>query len=157
MLLLGLTYFGKYASHPLGVLLMACLLVIEIVVMSQILDHVYFKSKIAFTALISNVVSGVVGAYASLAVTGGRLFTVWFPWVSSQEVNLLNDEELLSFGLYFAAAFVVAVLIELAVNYMLMKKRYDFRPILSATIVANVVSFVVGSFALYTYSFSLFE
>ncbi len=157
MLLLSSSYFGEFATEPLGLLLMACLLLIEIVVMSQVLARAYFTPRVAFAALASNVVSGIIGAYTSIALNGGRLLTVWFPWVSSREVNLLNDDELLNFGLYFAVAFVAAVLIELAVNYQLMKKHYEFRPILSATIIANVVSFVVGCFALYTYSFSLFE
>lgn len=157
MLLLNTTYFGKYASLPMGWFFMACLLAIEIVVMSQILDRKYFNSKIAFTALVSNVVSGIVGVYTSTALNAGRLFTVWFPWVSSREVNLENDEELFSFVIYFAAAFVATVIIELIVNSIFLKKRYEFRPVMRATIIANVVSFLLGSFVLYSYSFFFYD
>ena len=157
MLLLNTAYFGKYASLPMGWLFMACLLAIEIVVLSQILSRSYFNPRIAFVALISNVVSGIVGAYTSIAINGGRLLTVWLPWVSSHEVNLENDEELFSFVLYFAVVFVATVLIELIVNSIFLKKRYEFRPVMRATIIANVVSFILGSFALYCYSFFFYD
>lgn len=157
MIFLNTAYFGKYASLPMGWLFMACLVAIEIVVMSQILDHAYFKSKIAFSALMSNAVSGIIGAYTSIAISGGRLFTVWFPWVSSKEVEPSNDEELFSFFLYFACAFVATVIVELIVNSLFLKKRYEFRPVMRATIIANVVSFLLGSFVLYSYSFFFYD
>lgn len=157
MLLLNSTYFGKYASLPMGWVFMACLIAIEVIMMSQILERKYFNSKIAFSALISNVVSGIAGIYASTAINGGRLLTVWFPWVSSQEVNLSNDEELFSFVLYFAVAFVATIIIELIVNSLFLKKRYEFRPVMRATIIANVVSFLLGSFVLYSYSFFFYD
>ncbi|MBR5638427.1 MAG: hypothetical protein IKW83_01560 [Muribaculaceae bacterium] len=157
MIILNNTYFGKYASLPMGWLLMACLIAIEVIVMSQILDRKYFKSRVAFTALVSNVVSGIAGAYTSIAINGGRLLTVWFPWVSSDEVNLSNDEDLFSFVLYYAVALVATILIELIVNCVFLKKRYEFRPVMRATIIANVVSFLLGSFVLYSYSFFFYD
>lgn len=157
MLLLNTTYFGKYASLPMGWLFMTCLIVIEIIVMSQALNHKYFNSGIAFTALVSNVVSAIAGAYTSIALNAGKMLTVWFPWVSSREVDLSDDEELFSFVLYFAVAFVATVLIELIINYLFLKKRYDFRPVLRATTVANVVSFLLGCFVLYSYSFFFYD
>lgn len=151
------SYFGKYASLPMGWIFMICLVVIEIIVMSQIFERKYFMGRIAFAALISNAVSGIVGAYTSIAINAGRLLTVWFPWVSSREVDLSKDEELFSFFLYFAVAFVATILIELVINYLLLKKRYEFKPVMRATIIANVVSFLVGSFVLYTYSFFFYD
>lgn len=141
----------------MGWLFMACLLAIEVVVMSQILDRKYFISRVAFSALISNVISGIAGAYTSNAINGGKWLTVWFPWVSSQEVNLSNDEDLFSFVLYFAIAFVATVVIEMIVNYLFLKKRYEFREVMRATTIANVVSFLLGCFVLYSYSFFFYD
>ncbi len=157
MLLLNSAYFGKYASLPMGWIFMACLLAIEIVVMSQFLERSYFNLRIAFVALVSNVASGLAGAYTSLALNGGRLLTVWFPWVSSNEVNVSRDEELLGFVLYFAASFVATVIIELVVNSVFLKRRYEFSPVVRATIIANVLSFMLGSFVLYTHSFFFYD
>lgn len=154
MLLLNNAYFGKYASMPMGWLFMACLIAIEVIVMSKILEHAYFNFRIAIVAVISNVVSAIVGAYTSIAINGGRLLTVWFPWVSSNEVNVLNDEELLSLILYYAVAFIATIIFELIVNYLLLKKHHEFKPVTRATIIANVVSFMLGSLILYSYSFS---
>lgn len=141
----------------MGWLFMACLLVIEIIVMSQILGRKYFIGRVAYAAFISNLVSGLIGAYTSIAINGGRMLTVWFPWVSSREVDLSKDEALFSFVLYYAVAFVATILIELLVNSLFLKKRYEFRPVMRATIIANVVSFLLGSFVLYTYSFIFFD
>lgn len=157
MLLLNITYFGKYVSMPTGWMFMACVVALEVIVMSKLLSYTYFNFRIACAALISNVVSGIAGAYTSIAINGGRLLTVWFPWVSSHEVNVENDEELLSFVLYLAVAFVATILIELVVNRMYLKRHYEFRPVMQATILANVVSFIVGCFALYTYSFFVYD
>ena len=157
MFLLSVTYFGKYASQPMGWLLMACLVIIEIVVMSQILERKYFDGRITFAAIVSNVVSAIAGVYASMAHNAGKMLTVWFPWVSSSEVNLENDEELVSFVLYFAVAFVLTIAVELVLNALFLKKHYDFRPVMSATIITNVVSFLLGCFVLYSYSFLFYD
>ena len=157
MLLLDTAYFGKYVYLPMGWIFMACLVAIEAVVMSKVLAHAYFNTRVAFVALISNAVSGIAGAYTSIAINGGRLLTVWFPWVSSHEVNTENEEELLSFFLYCVIAFVFAVIIELIINSIFLNKRYEFRPVMRATIIANVISFVVGTFVLYSYSFLIFD
>ena len=76
MLLLNASYFGKYASLPIGWLFMACLVIIEIVLMSKLLERKFFNFHIAFATIVSNVVSGIIGAYSSLAINGGRLLTV---------------------------------------------------------------------------------
>ena len=157
MLLLDTAYFGKYASLPMGWIFMACLVAIEAVFMSKILAHAYFNSRVAFVVLISNIVSGIASVYASIAINGGRLLTVWFPWVSSNEVDTENEEELFSFFLYCALAFIFTVIIELIINSIFLKKRYEFRPVMRATIITNVVSFVIGSFVLYSYSFLIFD
>ena len=80
----------------MGWLFMALLLAIEVVVMSKALANAYFVSRVAVAALISNVVSGIAGAYTSIAINGGRMLTVWLPWVSSREVNTENEERIIS-------------------------------------------------------------
>lgn len=157
MLLLDTAYFGKYVYLPMGWLFMVCLVAIEIVVMSQIMERKYFNARIAFVTLVSNVVSGIVGAYASLAHNAGKMLTVWLPWVSSREVDLENDEALFGFVLYFAVSFLMTVVVELIVNALFLKKRFEFRPVMRATIIANVVSFLLGSFVLYCYSFFFYD
>ena len=77
--------------------------------------------------------------------------------MSSPQDDVENEEELLSFFLYFALAFVFTVIIELIVNSLFLKKHYEFSPVMRATTIANVVSFMVGSMALYSYSFTFFD
>ena len=151
------TYFGKYASLPMGWFFMAVLVAIEIIVMSQALKRQYFNMRVAGSALVSNTISGLAGAYTSIAINGGMMLVVWFPWVSSLEIDLTGDDGLIILILYYAVAFVATVLIELLVNYFILKKRHDFREVLRATVIANVVSYLLGTFILYTYSFVFYD
>jgi len=151
------TFFGKYATLPMGWFFMVILVAIEIVVMSQALKRTYFNGRVAGTALLSNTISGLAGAFASKAINGGLILVVWLPWVSSYEVDISGDDGLIILILYYAVAFVATVLIELLVNSIVLKKRHGFGEVLRATVIANVVSYLLGTFVLYTYSFVFFD
>ena len=161
MLLLNSIYFGKYAFMPIGWLFMAYVVLIEIVMMSRFLsrskNRSFFNSRVAIATFISNLVSAIIGVCTSIAINGGRLLTVWFPWVSSREVDVTKEEQLFSFVLYIAVAFVATVIIEMIVNYLFLNSRYKFRQVMRATIIANMMSYLLACFALYYYSFFLFE
>ncbi len=78
---------------------------------------------------------------------------VWFPWVSSNEVDLSNPNSKNSLIIFYVAAFVLTLLIETLINITRLKKQYPTQKIMSATIICNVISYVIGSFVLYAYSF----
>ena len=58
--------------------------------------------------------------------------------------------------IYFVVALVATVLVEILINGMLMKRR-GFKNVARATMIANVVSYLLGCFVLYTYSFVFFD
>lgn len=151
------TYFGKYASLPMGWFLMAILVAIEIIVMSQALKGMYFNGRVAGSALLSNAISGLAGALTTRSINEGMMLVVWFPWVSSHEVDVTSDEGLITLIFYYAIAFVATIFIELLVNYLILKKRHGFKEVMRATVIANVVSFLIGTFILYTYSFVFYD
>ena len=94
--------FGKYASAPLGWLFMACVIIIEIIIMSKILSYKHTSFSVVIATIISNIASGAVGAVTSSTINNGWMLVVWFPWVSSHEVDTDNPESLFNFIVYFA-------------------------------------------------------
>jgi biotin transporter BioY len=124
--------------------------------MSQILSRKSLNIRIIAPVVVSNIVSGALGAAVSKAINDGWMLVVWFPWVSGVEVDTANPESLYHLIIYFVVALVATVLVEILINGMLMKRR-GFKNVARATMIANVVSYLLGCFVLYTYSFVFFD
>ena len=137
----------------MGWILMLLVVIAEIIIVSKFLSRQTFNPRIMLPVVVSNIVSGALGAIISKLLNGGWMLVVWFPWVSSIEVNTEDTETLLAFVVYLVASFVGTVLVEVLVNGRLMKSR-GFKQVMHATIIANVVTYVLACFALYSYSFS---
>ena len=137
--------FGIYAFLPMGWLFMAFVILGEAFLMSRHLIGKKFDKKIYLTAALSNIVSGAVGIITSLALNGGWWLVVWFPWVSKHEVDIRDPQSLLVLVLFYAAALILSVLIELLVNHLMLQKRYPFKKTLHATLIANAFSYVLGA------------
>jgi hypothetical protein len=137
--------FGIFAFLPMGWLFMAFVIVGEAFLMSKYLIQQKFNNRIWCSAAISNIVSGVVGIITSMILNGGWWLVVWFPWVSSHEVNIKNSNQLLGLIVYYFAAMVLSVLIELLVNHLILRKEFPFKKTLNATLIANAFSYFVGA------------
>lgn len=96
-------------------------------------------------ALFSNIVSGVIGIITTMILNGGWWLVVWFPWVSSHEVNVHNSNHLWGLIIYYLVAMILSVLIELLVNHLILRKEYPFKKTLNATLIANAFSYFVGA------------
>lgn len=137
--------FGIYALLPQGWLFMMLVILCEAVLMSRFLAHSSKNTRIYLSALFSNAVSGLFGIITSLKLNGGWWLVVWFPWVSGHEVNIGNKAELACFLVYYFIAFFLSVLIELAVNCALLRKRYALSEIFKATLKVNIVTYCIGA------------
>ncbi len=129
----------------MGWLFMAFVIVIEAFIMSKYLTAEAFNKRVYLSSLISNVISGIIGIIASLSLTGGWWLVVWFPWVSSHEVDIRDSRELLGLVIYYIVAMILSVLIELLSNHLYLRKDYPFSKILSATLRANTFSYTLGA------------
>lgn len=89
-----------------------------------------------------------------MIINGGWMLVVWFPWVSSHEIDLSASNALMGFIVFYLVAFVLSVLIEILINYIILGRIYPFGKILKATLLANIASYLLGSIVLYSYSFS---
>ena len=137
--------FGLYAFLPMGWLFMAFIIVAEAFLMSTYLIHQKFNNRIWRSAAISNIISGAIGIIISMVLNGGWWLVVWFPWVCKHEVNIHNSKQLLFLIIYYFAAMILSVLIELLANHLILRKEYPFKKTLNATLIANAFSYFVGA------------
>jgi len=126
---------------PQGWIFMILIILLETVVMSKVMTGKRFNQRICATAFVSNIVSGIAGIITSMNINGGWWLVVWFPWVTSHEVNVKNGYQLLGIITYFLVALIASVLIEWGVNHLMLRKHYKPKSILKGTLMANAVSY----------------
>jgi hypothetical protein len=155
--LLANVSFGILAFMPLGWLFMAAIIVLESIVLSRLHDGRWWHTKTALTAAAANVASGVIGLGLSLWLNGGWWLVVWMPWVSDNEVNWASRASLLKLTIYYLVAFVLSVVIEALIEQLLLRKRSPWARIWRFCLLANVLSYLLGSIAMYSWSFGLWR
>jgi hypothetical protein len=124
---------------------MLLIILLEACVMSRVLLKQWLSNDIFTSTLASNLASGIVGIVISMILTGGWWLVVWFPWVSSHEVDIHNSMALLGLIAYYVVAMVLSVLIEWGLNHVILRKKYLARSILNATLWANAASYALGA------------
>lgn len=143
--------FGVWAFLPLGWLFMLSIILLEAITISKMLG-LRLNAGLRI-ALVSNIVSGIVGIVISLMLNGGWWLVVWFPWVSSHEVKTDNPQDLVFLAIYYICAFVLTLLLEYATNYTQLLRHHTPRKIAMVTLVTNAISYSAGTLVLYGYSF----
>jgi hypothetical protein len=138
---------------PQGWLFMAFVIFIESLLLTKFLNHCWFSKRIYTVTTITNVISGIVGIIISMALNGGWWLVVWFPWVGNNEVDT-NFEGLKWLSIFYISAFVLTIIIEMILNYLFLRKQYKRKKILISTLIANIISYFIGTIVLYSYSFS---
>lgn len=146
--------FGIFAFLPQGWIFMICVILMECLLLSKFLESKWKVSQIYKTVTVSNIISGIAGIIISLKLNGGWWLVVWFPWVSNNEVNLNNRESLEWIIVFYVGAFVLSILIESLINWLFLRKIYHTKSILLSTLWINMISYIIGSIVLYSYSFS---
>jgi len=147
MILLNVS-FGILAFLPQGWVFMMVILLIECLGLSYLL---IYERKLYRTAIYSNLISGIIGIVGSMILNGGWWLVVWFPWVSAYEVS--GTKGFMWLSILYIVAFILTLLIELRVNYKMLKQDFDKSRILKPTIIVNIISYAIGSIAMYSYSF----
>lgn len=137
--------FGIFAFLPQGWVFMMLIILLEACIMSRVLEKKWLNTRIFVSALISNAVSGITGIVISMILNGGWWLVVWFPWVSSHEVDIYQPQVLIGLIIYYVAAMLLSVLIEWALNHLILTKKYPMRDILKGTLCANAVSYALGA------------
>ena len=134
-----------FAFMPQGWMFMLLAVVVEASIMSLRLAGKKFYTPTYVAAFLSNIVSGAVGIAASMMLNGGWWLVVWFPWVSSHEVDGSDPLAMLSLVAYFLVALIVTLLIEGLLNILLLKHLYGKKAIVKATLLANAITYAIGA------------
>lgn len=133
---------------------MAFIIILECLTMTRFLLPVWRNKRIYGFTVLTNVISGIFGIVTSIILNGGWYLVVWLPWVSKHEVDLANKEELNAMIIYYAAAFVLTLIIETNINVFALHRQYPIGKIIKATLLTNIISYLIGTLALYSYSFN---
>jgi hypothetical protein len=142
--------FGILLFMPQGWIIIAVVLIFESLMMSRFLEKKLFDKKIVLSTALANIISGIVGFFLSIYQNGGWWLVFWFPWVSQHEVQ---KNQLSFFAIYFIIAFILSVLIESIINYLFLRRKYNTRKVIWATLIANLCSYIPTVLVLYSLSF----
>lgn len=145
--------FGIFAFLPQGWLFMAFVIAIECFLATRFLSQQWISWKIFTVISLTNIISGIFGIVVSMILNGGWYLVVWFPWVSSHEMNLSKPGVLEGLVYFYMATFIVTIILEALTNVIFLKKYYGARKILKMTLAVNIISYLIGTIVLYSYSF----
>ena len=145
--------FGILILMPQGWIIMILIMMLESVITSELLCKRILVGRITATVFLANIISGLFGIIITLILNGGWWMVVWFPWVSSHEVDFSIPNALIGFIIYYIVAFVLSVVIELLINYFMLGRIYSAKIIFRTTLLANLASYYFGSIIIYSLGF----
>jgi len=145
--------FGILFLMPQGWMIMILIMLLESFISSELLCKRILNGRITATVFLANTISGLFGIIMTLILNGGWWLVVWFPWVSSHEVDFSLPNALTGFIIYYIVAFVLSVVIELLINYSMLGKIYPAKKIIRTTLLANLASYFLGSIIIYSLGF----
>jgi hypothetical protein len=151
MILLNVS-FGIFAFMPQGWIFMALVIMIECIGLSWFLTKKWKNRRIYITVTVSNIISGFIGGLISMLLNGGWWLVIWLPWVSDNEVNI--ETGLNGLIIYYLLAFLLTIIIETTYNTLLLKRDYISMKIIKFTLLINLLTYLIGSLIMYSYSFS---
>jgi hypothetical protein len=138
---------------PQGWMIMILIMMLESIITSELLCKRILEGRITATVVLANIISGLFGIIITLILNGGWWLVVWFPWVSSHEIDFSLPNLLTGFIIYYIVAFVLSVVIELLINYSMLGKIYPAKKIFRTTLLANLASYLFGSIIIYSLGF----
>lgn len=147
--------FGIFAFLPQGWIFMVFVIFCECYLVSKLLTTKWINKSIYWVVAGSNITSGLIGIITTMILNGGWYLVVWFPWVSSNEINIHSKESLRALIIFYLVAFIVSIIIETIINLFFLKKNYLIKKIIWTTVIANIVTYLVGTIILYSYSFGV--
>ena len=145
--------FGILILMPQGWIIMILIMLLESFISSELLCKRILNGRITAIVFLANTISGLFGIIMTLILNGGWWLVVWFPWVSSHEVDFSLPNALTGFIIYYIVAFVLSVVIELLINYSMLGKIYPAKKIFRTTLLANLSSYLLGSIIIYSLGF----
>ena len=98
--------FGIFAFLPQGWVFMILIMLLESFIMSELLCKSKLNRRITAIVFFSNLISGLFGIITTMIINGGWVLVVWFPWVSSHEIDFSSTHALIGFMVFYFVAFI---------------------------------------------------
>ena len=148
--------FGFFVFTPYGLIFIAFVIIMEGLYFSKKLDKTWTEEKIFYSVFKSNFISGLLGIIISMKLNGGWKLVVWFPWVSGKETDFSTYSGRFDIISLYIGAFILTIIMEGFTNWIFLRKLYETKKILKLTLIANIISYAIGSLVLYSFSFGWF-
>lgn len=130
--------FRQYFWTPLPFLFLLIIALFEGCIASRILQREVFNKHIIITFLISNITGYFIEYFLSVFLNGGYTLLVWMPWV-----KIIGHKDLFVYAISFPLIFIVTLLVEGLMNWLLLRRSYTLTKISIATFWTNFISLII--------------
>ncbi len=130
--------FREYFWTPLPFLFLLIIAFFEGCIASRLLKREKFNKYIITAFLISNITGYFIEYFLSIFVNGGNIMLVWIPWV-----KIIGPQDLFNYLISFPLIFIMTLLIEGSMNWLLLSSSYPLPTIFKVTLRANFVSLLI--------------
>lgn len=130
--------FRQYFWTPLPFIFLLLIALLEGCIASQLLKREVFNKHIIITFLISNITGYFVEYFLSVLLNGGFTLLVWVPWV-----KIIGTKDLFVYAISFPIIFIVTLLVEGLMNWLLLTETYSLSKIFKATFLTNFISLII--------------
>ena len=131
---------GYFLPDVYGWIFLVFVLISEGFILSKWLNQGYFHEKYYLSAVVSNLVTTLVGYLAFGDGNRGGHLLAWIPMEEYHGKVLIGPAVL-----WFVACFLSSVLVEIFLNRLILGKSNTVRAIFFATLVANIFTYAVAA------------
>lgn len=138
---------GYYLPSIMGWVFLFLVLIAESILLSKYLIKFTFNKKIYFSAIVSNLITTIIG-YVILdhENNGGHLLN-WIP-IDHYHENIRLDRTLF----IFIISFIGTVIIETLINLIVLKQINNKKKIIYGTLLVNALTYLLGGFVILLYT-----
>lgn len=130
--------FREYFWTPLPFLFLLIVALIEGCIASKFLKKGAFIRRVIIAVFISNITGYFLEYFLSVILNAGHIMLVWIPWV-----KIIGTKDLLNYMLSFPLIFIVTLLVESSINWLLLKRYFASSKILKTTLWTNLISLLI--------------
>jgi putative flippase GtrA len=141
--------FNDYITTIYPYIILGLIGLIESFLISYLLKRGFFNYKVIQSVLIANILSFVIEYVLSYIVSHGDRLFIWIPWMKT---NFFVE-----YYISFPVILLITILIECIINWILLKSMIKLNQIIKATMIANVITWMILIICINGIAFSKIE
>ena len=141
MVLINTIFTIYFSGVPLD--FFVSIVLIECLGLSYFLSKTWWNNKICGAVFISNSTSYIMELVGSSYLFSFKQCFAWFPGL------LLGRGSFERLSILYLITFISTVVIEVIINLLMLRKRYQTLEIIRTTFLINVISYLIGGGILY--------